>query len=617
MAKKKLNKFVVPREYNQSAIFAKGGNLYKLGGLPTDFKSSAAGQFAAGNVGAGLSGALGAAPGIMGLANSTIKDFDTSGIGKEVVGTQDMTRSDILNTNVNVDTQQKGFGAIAGDAASAAMAGMQVAGPWGALAGLVPIATGIFGNEAKQNKAEQAERQWTNNLQAKNRQFNQQDLRQSMENFNAFGGDLNAYAYGGQMPSQLTSFESGGSHQSNPNGGILQGTGANGQPNLVEEGETKHEDYIFSDRLKVNPQISKDFKLPKGLNGKTFADASKYLNREAKDRPNDPISKNGVKAHLAKLTAAQEGLKEQIQPQKGIPMEGQPNANMLAQGYANGGFIDQTHYQNPTLQGSNIGAEGMPLTKLNTPLVGIDQNAYARSMKLQGVDWKVNPLSNVKDINVALKEYAAFRERNPYQQEEIQSTDFSRYAPVAANMAMGISDMFEKPEVVKYGRVAPERVTARMDYRPIDTEWMNNKMNATYAGTRDQMINNAGGNRAIAMAGLSGINQQQQNAVGEAYMKAQDINYGRKNQATQFNAGIEAQNVAAQNAAQQTNLQLQMQEMDANARNRAAKRNAARQAILNAANNVGDIGRENWASKTGQAMYGYKTDAQGNITYKK
>ena len=238
-------------------------------------------------------------------------------------------------------------------------------------------------------------------------------------------------------------------------------------------------------------------------------------------------------------------------------------------------------------------------------------------MELQGIDWKANPLSNVKDINKALKEAAAFRERNPYQQEEVQSTDFSRYAPVAANIAMGISDMFEKPEVVKYGRVNPERITARMDYQPVDTEWMNNKMNATYAGTRDQMINQAGGNRAIAMAGLSGINQQQQNAIGEAYMKAQDVNYGRKNQATQFNAGIEAQNVAAQNAAQQTNLQLQMQEMDANARNRAAKRNAARQAILNAASNVGDIGRENWAAKTGEAMYGYKTDGQGNIIYKK
>ena len=622
MAIKKKNKFIVPQEYNKSVIFSKGGNLYPLGGLPTDFKSSAAGQFAAGNVGAGMSGAVGALPGVMGLMNSTIKDFDYSGVGKEVVGTNDMSRSDILNTNVNVDAQQKGFGAIAGDAASAAMTGMQVAGPWGALAGLVPIATGIIGNDQKQHKAQEAEQQWTNNLKAKNRQFNQQDLRTNMANFSANGGDL--FAYGGQMPQQLTEFNSSGTHEQNPNGGIMQGTGANGQPNLVEEGETKHEDYVFSDRLKINPIISGEFKLPKGLNGKTFAQASKYLNREAKERPNDLISKNAVKAHLAKLTAAQEGLKAQQQPQQGIPMEGQPSANILAQGYANGGYIDQTHYNNPTLQGANIGADGGGLSgdgsydtlawpKLNTPIVGIDQNAYANNMKLQGIDWKANPLSNVKDINAALKEDTAFRSRNPYQQEE--PTDFSRYAPVAANMAMGISDMFEKPEVVKYGRINPERVTARMDYQPIDTEWMNNKMNATYAGTRDQMINNAGGNRAMAMAGLSGINQQQQNAVGEAYMKAQDINYGRKNQATQFNAGIEAQNIAAQNAAQQANLQLQMQEMDANARNRAAKRNAARSAILNAATNIGQIGKENFDAKTGQQMFGYGQDPNGIITY--
>lgn len=636
MAIKKKNKFVVPQEYNKSVIFAKGGNLYPLGGLPTDFKSSAAGQFAAGNVGAGMSGAVGALPGVMGLMNSTIKDFDYSGVGKEVVSTNDMSRNDILNTNVNVDAQQKGFGAIAGDAASAAMTGMQIAGPLGALASLVPIATGIIGNDQKQHKAQEAEQQWTNNLKAKNKQFNQQDLRTNIANFSANGGDL--FAYGGQMPQQLTEFNSSGTHEQNPNGGIMQGTGANGQPNLVEEGETKHKDYVFSDRLKINPIISGEFKLPKGLNGKTFAQASKYLNREAKERPNDLISKNAVKAHLAKLTAAQEGLKAQQQPQQGIPMEGQPSANILAQGYANGGYIDQTHYNNPTLQGANIGAIGgnmyaeggddeldalaesrtnRALSDMNksgyflgdmqaikSPLTSIDQNAYVRNMKLQGIEQSSGP--KIKDMNLAFKENAEFRRRNPFQNtDESQSTDFSRYAPVAANIAMGISDMFEKPEVVKYGRVNPERVTARMDYQPIDTEWMNNKMNATYAGTRDQMINNAGGNRAMAMAGLSGINQQQQNAVGEAYMKAHDINYGRKNQATQFNAGIEAQNVAAQNQAQQANLQLQMQEMDANARNRAAKRNAARQAILNAAGNIGDIGRENYFGKLTTKATGY------------
>jgi hypothetical protein len=163
---KKKNKFTIPSEYDQSVIFAKGGQLFDQygnkfldGGLPTTFDKSAAGQFAAGNIGAGMSDTLGAVPGVMGLMNSTMKDFDMSRIGKEVMSTNDMSRSDILNTNVNVDAQQKGAGAIAGDAASAAMAGMQVAGPWGALAGLVPIATGIIGNGEKQQIAKQAEQQ--------------------------------------------------------------------------------------------------------------------------------------------------------------------------------------------------------------------------------------------------------------------------------------------------------------------------------------------------------------------------------------------------------------------------------------------------------------------------
>jgi len=49
------------------------------------------------------------------------------------------------------------------------------------------------------------------------------------------------YAYGGQFttPSSLTEFGEGGSHEANPLGGIPQGMGENGQPNLVEEGETK------------------------------------------------------------------------------------------------------------------------------------------------------------------------------------------------------------------------------------------------------------------------------------------------------------------------------------------------------------------------------------------
>ena len=59
------------------------------------------------------------------------------------------------------------------------------------------------------------------------------------------------YAYGGIKP-KLTEFNEGGSHEDSPIGGVPQGINkSNGQPNLVEQGETKFKDYIFSDRLKM------------------------------------------------------------------------------------------------------------------------------------------------------------------------------------------------------------------------------------------------------------------------------------------------------------------------------------------------------------------------------
>ena len=48
--------------------------------------------------------------------------------------------------------------------------------------------------------------------------------------------------------SQLTYFGAGGTHEQNPLGGIPIGKDKNGTPNLVEEGEVKWNDYIFSNR---------------------------------------------------------------------------------------------------------------------------------------------------------------------------------------------------------------------------------------------------------------------------------------------------------------------------------------------------------------------------------
>ena len=50
-------------------------------------------------------------------------------------------------------------------------------------------------------------------------------------------------------------FKNGGSHEENPFGGIPQGYNENGELNLVEQGETKWKDYIFSDRNKLSKSM--------------------------------------------------------------------------------------------------------------------------------------------------------------------------------------------------------------------------------------------------------------------------------------------------------------------------------------------------------------------------
>ena len=688
-----------------------GPDLSKItqGGVSKLNEAGATGASTASSPGVGAY--IGAATGAFDIFNSSKENLSTKNIGKEVENTADISRDDIMSTNVEVDPQKTN---VAGQALSGLAKGAQAGSAFGPIGMAIGAGVGywsqglssLFGNKAKKRAAQKAEEQWHQNIEAKDRQFNFQDTRTSMANFAANGGNL--YGGGGEMLSELTEFNAGGTHEQNPNGGVMQGTGANGKPNLVEQGETKHKDYIFSDRLTIDDILTKANGLPSILNGKTFAKASKVLNKEAKERPNDPISKNATKANMAKLTQAQESLKQSMNPQPE-----NTDANLLAQGFACGGHVNKYDkggfwgisngeytdsyknatnaiYNNPEMikkisgelpqvtdresfmklaRDKNVGdvhnwvkgieksttslpihtvsyrSKGMGDVRVNTrQLVDLQKEQFDRRLaetnndstsayykmidrdlpSVSPVDKKGTPNELLNILKTRSSPSAKSFGVKGYSNggdlfngnSFADGGDFSRYAPVAANIGLGIADMFEKPEVVKYGRVSPEMITSRMDYQPIDTEWMANKMKGQSAGLRENIANSSGGNRAIAMAGLSGINRQSQEALGEQYLKASDVNYGRKNQALQFNAGIEAQNVASRNAADAQNLQLQMQEDDMNARNRAAKRAAARNAIIQAAQGLGDIGRENWAGKTGETMTGYKTSGTGNTTYK-
>lgn len=170
------------------------------------------------------------------------------------------------------------------------------------------------------NKVVKKEQNKINNLVADVNAYNERSLVNRAENlintqgstleskYAAFGGELNTQ--GGDFTNGLLYIDNGGSHESNPYEGVPMGMDHEGTPNLVEEGETIFNDYVFSKRLKVPKAFKKKYKLGGNL---SFAEASKKLSKESEERPNDPISKRGLEAMLGELANTQEELKQKMQ----------------------------------------------------------------------------------------------------------------------------------------------------------------------------------------------------------------------------------------------------------------------------------------------------------------
>lgn len=87
-----------------------------------------------------------------------------------------------------------------------------------------------------------------------------------------------------------------------------------GQPNLVEEGETiinngNEDAYVFSDRIVADADILKSHLLPEKLAGKTFADISKELEKIIQEHKTDDASQRTFDAMIKRLQEAQEDQK--------------------------------------------------------------------------------------------------------------------------------------------------------------------------------------------------------------------------------------------------------------------------------------------------------------------
>ena len=132
---------------------------------------------------------------------------------------------------------------------------------------------------------------------------------------NAMGGNINTnmnrYAQGGD----LTQFNEGGLHSQNPLGGVPIGNN-----NSVEQGETKQDNFVYSNRIFLDSNIVSQYNLPKSLVGKSVADATKFIDDKFKGR-NDKISQSTKNGMLSKIAEAQEAMKPQ-EPEMEQPQEG-------------------------------------------------------------------------------------------------------------------------------------------------------------------------------------------------------------------------------------------------------------------------------------------------------
>lgn len=627
---------------------------------------------------------VGIASGALGAATSLLSNFEG---GEEIEAQADaqvnqvknqMSKSSLSNWVADwipQSTESMGLAGVSGTLSGAAAGA--AAGPWGALAGGVAgLAGGLFGAGDRNGRRRRANERVQEALSVQNSYLTQKETQDALANIVAFGGWVNTH--GGDYPTGFNEFNEGDSHERNINGGVPQGIDSNGVPNLVEEGETKWDDYIFSKRLKIPKGFSKAYDLG-NVDKRSYADASKSLSKESKERPFDPISKKGRDAMLSRLQQAQEAQKYidkadeamneifdlneisdllyaegggiHIKPSKrGTFTAAAKKHGKGVQEFARQVLANKENYSSAMVKKANFArnaskwhaaggrllAEGNYLYKSNwmTPVgdrysagsaydVGprVGYNPIGRvGMRVPTYDYDSQPTINSR--NRSTESIASGTLLNNFNNRIVGNTSvptdtsfidvednsegpkkpkkknfwlesLGLFAPALTNTGLAISDAFSTPEEVSYGQMdlSPYMTRRRLPYEPIDREYMANKYRAQANATARNIINTSAGNPASARAALVAHNYNALNALGDMYIKSDEINRQRKKESIMFDAEQDRQLAALAAQQQQFNIMNNINEQQINAQNRAAARNSRRSGISQIGQSIGEASR--------------------------
>lgn len=558
------------------------------------------------------------------------------------------------------------------------------AGPWGALigAGVAQIKGGLFNwynknRNRRFNDKLASEANYINQLNRKvyDREIQDFKINQSMKellNIAAMGGKLDIKDKGRNEENKLpddfsngvTVIKNGGTHENNPLGGVPQGIGNNGKQNVVEEGEVKYNDYIFSNRIVADKLLLKQLGLTDKYEDSTYAYIADKLSKESEERPNDPISIKGLENTLGKLRAAQEMQKLKIEAkERGITVQQliQEKVNQaMEQSSTDQNNVNQTNEDNTENQ--NTFAAGGDTTKglKYDPNLGfmipeitkeapyIDRKPYYLPVDYSNINSLVpnrlttNPPttqpSKLSDLNSTLQTYVNNNTGNNNKVNTVTNnnkvnvgdlTSLLRYAPVLASMNALVSQ--QKPNY-KYAKMAGEAGTTispkiNSTYSPfkaLSTYEPINKILSNSQATDRNIINTSGGNRYAATAGLLSNAYNTNRAIGDVYNKAEEYNYNRLLDTIQRNNTLKQHESNLNFYADQYNSRLQqsrdmaklgiMHQID-NAYNQAKAAN-----LNNLTQNLYNIGEEAYTAnqiKSNPAFYYDLNSFTGTQKYKK
>ena len=461
-------------------------------------------------------------------------------------------------------------------------------------------------------------------------------------NWHSFGGDLNTH--GSDFTSGQIIVGNGGTHEENPMEGVPMGMDAEGNPNLVEQGEVIFNDYVFSNRLFADGGLLESLNLPKSYDGHSFAAIAEKLGDEAKERPNDPISKRGLLSSMSKLQQAQETVRQQTQEGQ----EGVQYAHGGRMGTLFDGFGDDPNILFPT-----SAEDWAKLMETKTPKYGVDWDPTGKVSTIVGESPKGMTTFNTVPTSYWGALGKGNKKANTYISNKSDSSssksdddnrgssglDWLRYAPVVG-AAIGLGqNLFSRPDYTSadtileaanqagnYTPIGYTPIGNYLQYSPFDRNFYLNKLNAQAGATRRTIMNTTSPSRNAA---LLAADYNAQGRLGDLARQAEEYNLAQRQAVETFNRGTNQANaemgLKAAMANQEAALRAGSSRLSGVAQAMAvrdsvdARRGASMSANLtNFFNSLGDIGREEYGKNiimSNPALY-YSIDSRGNVTYK-